>query len=69
MPHEMRANKNQRSSTCLSLLFLNVYFIYLFLAVLGFCCFSLVVASRGYCLVEMHGFLIAVASLVAEHRL
>ena len=32
-------------------------------------CFSLVAASRGYSLVVMHWFLIAVASLVVEHRL
>ena len=47
-------------------------FIYLFLAVLGLhCCsgFSLVVASRAYSLVAVHGLLTAVASLVAEHRL
>ena len=30
--------------------------------------FSLVVASRGYSLVGVHGLLIAVASLVAVHR-
>ena len=30
---------------------------------------SLVVASRGYSLVEVHGLLIAVASLTAKHRL
>ena len=30
---------------------------------------SLVAASRGYSLVAMHRLLIAVASLVAEHRL
>ena len=28
-----------------------------------------VVASRGYSLVEVHGLLIAVASLIAKHRL
>ena len=47
-------------------------FTYLFLAVLDLCCyagFSLVVESRGYSLVAVHGFLIAVTSLVAEHRL
>ena len=44
----------------------------LFLTVLGLCCctdFALVVASRGYSLVAVHGLLIVVASLVAEHRL
>ena len=42
-----------------------------FLAVLGLCCcvgFSLVVASRSYTLVAVRGLLVAVASLVAEHR-
>ena len=54
------------------LLFLN-HFIYLF----TFVCvgplllgrLSLVVASGGYSLVGVHRLLIAVASLVAEHRL
>ena len=39
---------------------------------LSLCCyldFFLVVASRGYSLVAVHRLLIAVASLVAEHRL
>ena len=31
--------------------------------------FSLVAVSRGYSLVAVHGLFIAVASLVAEHRL
>ena len=31
--------------------------------------FSLVATSGGYSLVAMHGLLIAVASLIAEHRL
>ena len=31
--------------------------------------FPLVAASRGYSLVAVHAFLIAEASLVAEHRL
>ena len=42
------------------------------MAVLGLgCCmgFSLVAVSGGYCLVEVHGLLIAVACLVAEHGL
>ena len=33
------------------------------------CGLSLVIASRGYSLVAMHGLLIAVASLLAEHGL
>ena len=45
---------------------------YLFLAVLGlhYCMgFSLAAVSRGYSVVVVHGLLIAVASLVAQHRL
>ena len=33
------------------------------------CGLSLVAASGGYSLVAVHGLLISVASLVAEHRL
>ena len=47
-------------------------FIYLFLVVLGLCftrAFSLAVESGGFSLVVACGFLIVVASLVAEHRL
>ena len=39
---------------------------------LGLCCsmvFDLVEVSGGYCLVTVHGLLIATASPVAEHRL
>ena len=49
-----------------------MYLFYLFLAVLGLCCctgFSLVVVIGGCSLVAVHGLLIAVASLVAEHGL
>ena len=52
--------------------FKNSLLIYLLLAVLCLCCFtdlSLFVASRGYIPVAGHRLLIAVASLVAEHRL
>ena len=48
-----------------TLLFLLLY-IYVFLAVLDV---SVVAARRGYPLVAVTGFLIAVASLVAEHSL
>ena len=47
-------------------------FIYLFLAVLGLCCFlgfSLGLASRGYPPVVVCRLLIVVASLVEEHGL
>ena len=52
------------------MVFLNL--IYLFLSVLDLHCymgFSLVMESGGYSLVAVHVLLIAVASLVAEHRL
>ena len=43
----------------------------LFLAVLGLCCckLSLVMERRGYSLIVVPGFLLAVASLAAEHWL
>ena len=47
-------------------------FIYLFLAVLGLCCCAQAFSScgeQGLLFVVVHGLLIAVASLVAEHRL
>ena len=42
-----------------------------YLAVLGLHCsdFSLVAVNRGYSLIAMHGFLIAVTSVVVEHGL
>ena len=48
------------------------FFLFFFLTVLGLCCykgFSLVSESGGYSLVEVHGLLIVVASLVSEHGL
>ena len=48
------------------------FVLFLFLAVLDLLCcsgFSLVAASGGDSLVVMRGLLIAVASLVAQHRL
>ena len=47
-------------------------YVFIYLAVLGLhCCmvFSLATLSGSYSVVAMHGFLIEVASLVAEHRL
>ena len=47
-------------------------FIYLFMAVLGLCCCTRAFSScgeRGLLFVAVHGLLIAVASLVEEHRL
>ena len=52
--------------------FCSVLFIYLFLAAFSLhCCMqlSLVVASGGLLFVAVHGLLIAVAFLVAEHGL
>ena len=49
-----------------------IYFIYLFLAVLGLRCWARAFSScseRGLLSVAVHGLLIAVASLVAEHGL
>ena len=74
-PGVMKREGNKRwSNPChaSSFLFFFFNFIYLLLTVLGLCCcvgFSLVVAIRVYSLVAMHGFLIAVVSLVAEHGL
>ena len=49
-----------------------IYLIYLFLTALGLCCCVQAFPScgeRGLLFVAAHGLLIAVASLVAEHRL
>ena len=48
------------------------FFIYLFLAMLGLYCFVWAFSScseHGLLFIAMHGLLIAVVSLVAEHRL
>ena len=52
-------------------IFLNI-FILLFLAALGLCCCAWAFSScgkQGLLFVAVHGFLISVASLVAEHGL
>ena len=49
-----------------------IYFIYLFLAALGLHCCVWAFSScgeRGLLFIVVHGLLIVVASLVAEHRL
>ena len=49
-----------------------IYFIYLFLAALGLCCCMWAFSSCGeweLVFVAVHGLLILVASLVAEHGL
>ena len=56
----------------LHVLFFLIYFIYLFLAVLGLRCCVRAFSScgeQGLLFVEGHGLLIVVASLVAEHGL
>ena len=57
----------------ISIAFKKIYlFIYLFLAALGLCCCVWAFSScgeRGLLFVVVHGLLIAVASLVVEHRL
>ena len=50
----------------------NLFIYYLFLAALGLCCYAWVFSScgeQGLLFVAVHGLLIVVASLVAEHRL
>ena len=52
--------------------FLIIYFIYLFLAALGLRCCTRAFSScgeRGLLFIVVHGLLIAVASLVADHGL
>ena len=49
-----------------------IYFIYLFLAVLGLCCLTRAFSNcgeRGLLLIVVRRLLIAVSSLVAEHGL
>ena len=62
-------------ASALAFTFIFIYlfiFIVYFLAVLGLCCCTRAFSScgkRGLLFVAVHGLLIAVASLVAEHRL
>ena len=52
--------------------FIIIYFIYVFLSALGLCCCAQAFSScceRGLLFVAVHGLLITVASLVAEHGL
>ena len=53
-------------------IYFKIYFIYLFLAALGLRCCAQAFSScgeQGLLFVAVRGLLIAVASLVAEHRL
>ena len=71
-PHVTTGHHSSSSSFFFLLVSLLSYLFILFLTVLGLhCCsgFSLVVVSRAYSLVAVHGFPTAVASLVAEHGL
>ena len=57
---------------CLAFLKIFIYLIYLFMAVLGLCCYARGFSScaeRGLLFVAVHGLLIVVASLVVEHWL
>ena len=66
---------NWHSGICLDLFFIYIYtfiYFYLFLAALGLlCCVQAFsgCGERGLLSVAVHGLLIAVASLVAEHGL
>ena len=74
-----RRNRSQRRAANAYMPTIHRYYLgilhlllFLFWAMLGLCCcmgVSLVVASGGYSLVVVGGLLIAVVSLVAEHRL
>ena len=73
---EARSPNHQtaREFPYLFIVFLNkfIYFIYLFLAVLGLCCCAWAFSScgeRGLLFIVVCGLLIAVAFLVAEHGL
>ena len=49
---------------------INLFYLFLFLAALGLCCCARAFSScseRGLLFVAVHGLLVAVASLVAEH--
>ena len=64
---------SRASSQCVSKAwFLFFLFMYLFLAALGLCCCTQAFSScgeRGLLLLAVHGLLIVVAFLVAEHGL
>ena len=63
---------NARLRTIHLFIFLNLFIFYLFLSVLGLCCCVWAFSSWGereLLFVVVCGLLIAVASLVAEHRL
>ena len=70
----MKSTGQELKVTCFSaIFFIDLFiFIYLFLAALGLCCSARPFSScseQGLLFVAVHGLLIAVASLVAEHRL
>ena len=73
--HVKRAQGKDRNISTQSLLHWSLFyflFIYLFLAELGLCCCVQAFSScggRGLLFVAVHGLLIAVASLLAEHGL
>ena len=60
------------SSSSIPFFFLNSILSFIYLAALGLCCYYglfRVVVSKGSSLAVVHRLLIAVASLVSEHRL
>ena len=66
------SNESKLIATRDSFFFLIYLFVYLILAALGLCCCAQAFSScgeRGLLFVAVCGLLIAVASLVAEHRL
>ena len=76
LQEEGETQGRQRRERCLGfcfVLFFNIHlFIYLFLAALGLRCWARAFSScieRGLLSVAVHGLLIVVASLVAEHGL
>ena len=67
-----RGTSERKESLFLKNKFIYYLFIYLFLAVLDLRCWAWAFSScgeRGLLFIVVHGVLIAVASLVAEHRL
>ena len=64
--------KGYQKMSCSLKITLFFIYIYLFLAALGLCCCARAFSSsgqQGLLFVVVHGFLIAVASFVVEHRL
>ena len=70
LPFLIKVSKNNTEGHSTNFFFL--IYLFLFLAALGLCCCAWAFSScgeQGLLFVVVHGLLIAVASLVAEHRL